>query len=67
MNSDGEGNTSVGVGKYISDNIYTDVQIGDQSQTEINLNIDLSRRTKVRGSFGSDGSTGLGVFFEKDY
>ncbi len=67
VSTDSEGTATVGVGKYISDNIYTDVQIGDQSNSEINLNIDLSRRTKLRGSLGSDGGTGVGVFFEKDY
>lgn len=67
VSNDGEGGTTVGVGKYISDKVYTDVQIGDQSNTEINLNIDLSRRTRLRGQLGSDGSTGVGIFFEKDY
>ncbi|MEO3414122.1 translocation/assembly module TamB domain-containing protein [Roseovarius sp. CAU 1744] len=67
VSSDADGETTLGVGKYISDNIYTDVQIGDQQNTQINLNIDLSRRTKLRGSVGSDGGTGLGIFFEKDY
>ena len=67
VSSDGEGGTTVGVGKYISDKVYTDVQIGDQSNTEINLNIDLSRRTRLRGQLGTDGSTGVGIFFEKDY
>lgn len=67
VTSDGDGDTTVGVGKYLSDNIYTDVQIGDAENSEINLNIDLSRRTKLRGSLGSDGGTGLGIFFEKDY
>ncbi|WP_306114463.1 MULTISPECIES: translocation/assembly module TamB domain-containing protein [unclassified Roseovarius] len=67
VTSDGDGETTVGVGKYISDNIYTDVQIGDDQNSEVNLNIDLSRRTKLRGSLGADGGTGLGIFFEKDY
>lgn len=67
VSTDEDGEATLGVGKYISDNIYTDVQIGDQQNTEINLNIDLSRRTKLRGSLGSDGGTGLGIFFEKDY
>ena len=67
VTSNDEGETTLGVGKYISDNIYTDVQIGDDQNTEINLNIDLSRRTKLRGSVGADGGTGIGIFFEKDY
>ena len=67
VTTDDEGNASLGVGKYIGDKVYTDVQIGDDENSAINLNIDLSRRTKLRGSFKADGTTGLGIFFEKDY
>ncbi len=67
VSSDEEGGATLGIGKYISDDIYTDVVIGDRSNTQINLNVDLSRRTKLRGQVSTDGTTGIGIFFEKDY
>ena len=54
-------------GKYLSDNVYTDVTVGSSGNAQINLNLDVSPSVTVKGRVGSDGETGLGVFFEKDY
>ncbi|WP_434290746.1 translocation/assembly module TamB domain-containing protein [Celeribacter sp. SCSIO 80788] len=62
-----EGDTSLKVGKYISDKIYTDVTIDNAGQSVINLNLDASRHVTIKGSASSDGDTGVGVFFERDY
>lgn len=62
-----EGGSSLKLGKYISDKIYTDVTIDNAGQSVINLNLDASRHVTVKGSASSDGDTGVGVFFERDY
>ncbi|MCV2894676.1 translocation/assembly module TamB domain-containing protein [Lentibacter sp. XHP0401] len=67
VTTDEDGETSVRAGKYISDKAYTDIEIDSQGQSQINLNLDLSKSTKLRGSVDSDGETGIGLFFEKDY
>lgn len=59
--------TSVSVGKYLSDNIYTDVTIGSAGESEINLNIDLSSSLTAKGRATSLGETGIGIFWERDY
>ena len=61
------GGTAVRAGAYIADNIYTDVTIDTEGETEINLNLDLSESITVRGSTSNTGESGLGVFFERDY
>ena len=66
ITSDEAGNTALRIGKYLSDNVYTDVTISSGT-TEINLNLDLTEDITVKGSVGSDGETGLGIFFERDY
>ena len=66
ITSDAAGNTALRVGKYLGDNLYTDVTISSGT-TEINLNLDLSEDVTVKGSVSSDGDTGLGIFFERDY
>jgi len=43
------------------------VTIGAEGESELSLNIDLTPDITARGSFSSDGSSGLGVFFERDY
>ena len=67
VQSDGTGTTALRLGKYISENAYTDVTIGSDGKSEVTLNLDLSPSVTVRGAVGSDGNTGVGVFFEKDY
>ncbi|KAA0912975.1 translocation and assembly module protein TamB [Aquicoccus porphyridii] len=64
---DDEGTTQARVGKYISENIYTDVTVKGDGTSQINLKLEVNRRTTVRGRLGSDGDTGIGVFFERDY
>ncbi len=61
------GGTSLRVGSYISDNLYTDATIDSEGETEINLNLDVSSKLTVKGSVTSEGSTGIGIFFERDY
>ncbi|MEM8691068.1 MAG: translocation/assembly module TamB domain-containing protein [Pseudomonadota bacterium] len=62
-----DGGTAVRAGRYISDNIYTDVTVGDGEDTGVSLNIDITPNLTARGTTGTDGSTSLGIFFERDY
>ncbi len=64
-NEDGE--TDVRFGKYINDNIYTDVTVDSAGESQINLNITISPSVTARGSVSSDSNTGVGIFFERDY
>lgn len=61
------GQAELAIGNYISDNIYSEVEIGAQGDTQVNLNLDLTENAKIRGSVNSEGGTGLGVFWERDY
>ena len=67
VTSNAEGTTSLRAGKYIGENLYSDVVIDSSDKSQINLNLDLSPSTKLRGEVSSDGSTGIGIFFERDY
>ncbi|TDT77363.1 autotransporter secretion inner membrane protein TamB [Litoreibacter halocynthiae] len=67
IGTDADGNTQAKAGKYISDNIYTDVTVKSDGESQINLNLEVSPTVTVRGRLSSDGDTGIGVFFEKDY
>ena len=67
VTTDAEGELEVRAGTYISDNVYTDVTVGADGRAEVNLNLTLTPQITARGSVSSDGSTGIGVYFEKDY
>lgn len=67
LSTNDAGETEARVGKYISDNIYTDVTVNTAGETQINLNLNVSRSITVRGRLNSDGGTGIGVYVERDY
>ncbi|WP_108500808.1 translocation/assembly module TamB domain-containing protein [Paracoccus indicus] len=67
LTTDDEGNVQLRAGRYLSENVYSDVSIGEGGKTSINLNLDITKSLRARGSVGSDGSSSLGVFFERDY
>ncbi|WP_071673118.1 translocation/assembly module TamB domain-containing protein [Nioella nitratireducens] len=67
LTTDSEGNAQVSVGRYLSDNAYTSVEINGLGEAELNLNLDLTPTITARGGVGSDGSSSLGVFYERDY
>lgn len=67
VTSDETGSATVRAGKYLSEKVYTDVTLGAEGKTEININLDVRPGVVARGTLGSDGSTGVGVYYERDY
>lgn len=61
------GETALRVGKYISDNVYTDVTAASDGTGEVSLNIDITPNLIGKATLGSDGNSSIGLFFEKDY
>ena len=62
-----EGETELSFGRYLSENIYTDVQIDSAGNSAASVNIDLTPSITARGSVESAGDSSIGVFFERDY
>ncbi|MEJ6389893.1 translocation/assembly module TamB domain-containing protein [Gymnodinialimonas ulvae] len=67
LSTDDQGNAAVTAGRYLSENIYTDVTINAEGDADLSLNIDLTPNFTARGSVGSDGNSSIGIFFEQDY
>ncbi len=67
VTTDEEGNVGLQAGKYISENVYTDVTVDSAGEAEINLNLDVTELITVRGGTSNEGDTSVGVFFERDY
>lgn len=67
LRTDEDGETSLRVGRYLSRNIYTDVEVKPQGNSEVSINIDLSPSLTARGRVDNSGRTGIGLFFERDY
>ncbi|TCO70310.1 translocation/assembly module TamB domain-containing protein [Rhodovulum euryhalinum] len=62
-----EGQTEVSVGKYLSENIYSEVTVDGDGNSRIDLNLDLTPSVTVRGGVDAKGDTGIGIFYERDY
>lgn len=61
------GDTQLTAGKYLSENIYSEVQVDQNGKSQINLNLDISDTVTLKGRVGADGNTGIGLFYERDY
>jgi len=64
----GVGQGSVGIGKYLTEGVYVDLQKGlggdpDRASIEIELTPRLSLESEIR----TDRSTGIGVNYRVDY
>jgi translocation and assembly module TamB len=62
-----EGTTEVSAGKYISENVYTDVNVASDGQTEITINLDINDNVSATGSVSDSGESKVGIFFKKDF
>ncbi|SFE40093.1 autotransporter secretion inner membrane protein TamB [Sulfitobacter brevis] len=62
-----DGATALRVGKYLSENVYTDVTAASDGTAEISLNLDITTNLKGKATLGSEGDSSIGIFFEKDY
>lgn len=67
VRTDEDGETSIRLGRYLTENIYTDVEVRPQGDSEVSINIDLSPSLTARGRVDNRGRSGVGVFFERDY
>lgn len=61
------GDAAVKAGKYLSPKLYSETSIDSQGKSTIDLTLDVTRDLSVKGAVGSDGTTGAGIFYSKDY
>lgn len=62
-----DGETSIRLGRYLTEQIYTDVEVSPQGRSEVSINIDLSPALTARGRVDNQGRASVGLFFERDY
>lgn len=62
-----DGQTALTAGRYLTENLYTEVDIGQNGQSSVSLNFDLRDGVTVRGRLEQDGDSGIGIFVQRDY
>lgn len=66
--SAGEGGPTVGVGRYIADNVRVGIRAGARpDDTGVSVDIDLTDRLRFQGAVGADGRSSVGVGYEIEY
>lgn len=65
--TDAEGETALRAGRYLTENVYTDITVDSAGRGEVSINLDLTPSVTLRGRTDTEGRTGVGVFFERDY
>lgn len=64
---DNLGSGLLGVGGYVSENVYTDFNVNTRGDSELSINLDVSDSITMSGTVDSEGETGIGLFFKRDY
>ncbi len=64
---DESGTPGLRAGKYINENVYTEIGVDKNGESSINLNLDVTDNLTVKGKIGSDEDSGIGLFFQRDY
>lgn len=68
INFGASGDPTVGVSRYISDNVRVGVRAGARPEDSgVTVDVDLTRRLKAQGAVEADGGTSVGLGFEVEY
>ncbi|WP_114007819.1 translocation/assembly module TamB domain-containing protein [Cohaesibacter intestini] len=69
VKSDAEtGETTVGVGRYLNDRTYINVEKGATSNSgKVTIDLEITNQLKARGEADVTGKSKAGIFFERDY
>lgn len=68
VETDANGETNVGVGKYLTDKVYLEFQKGKAPTSGgANIQIELTPSINVQSEIGQDAQAGGGIFWKKDY
>lgn len=67
ITTDSKGNAAISAGKYLNDRTYLELQQSGNGGGKAVINLDVGRGVKLRGEAGGDGSSGAGIFYEREY
>ncbi len=68
VDTDASGQTNVGVGKYLTDKVYLEVEKGKAANSgNATIQIEVTPQINIQSEIGQDSQTGGGIFWKRDY
>lgn len=68
VDTDESGETNVGVGKYLTDKVYLEVERGKaENSGQASIQIEVTPSVNIQSEIGQDASAGGGIFWKRDY
>jgi translocation and assembly module TamB len=67
ISTDANGQTNVGVGRYLNERTYLELQQNTKDGAKAIINLDVGRGVKLRGAAGANGAGEAGVVYEHEY
>ncbi|KRB63019.1 filamentous hemagglutinin adherence factor [Rhizobium sp. Root708] len=67
ISTDANGQTNVGVGRYLNDRTYLELQQNTKDGAKAIINLDVGRGVKLRGAAGANGAGEAGIVYEREY
>ncbi len=67
MQTDPSGKTALKLGKYVSDNVYTQLSGDSEGKQSIDFTYTLNSKLKLRAGTQTTGNTSLGIEYETNY
>ena len=64
---DDDGKVAVKAGRYLSDKVYSEASVSEEGKSQIDLNLNINQDLRLRGTVGTDGTSGVGIFFGTNY
>ena len=66
--TDEDGETRVGAGKYLSDKVYLEFETGsDEDSGAANIEVEIAPNIVIESEIGQDARGGAGIFWKRDY
>jgi translocation and assembly module TamB len=67
ISTDANGRTNVGVGRYLNERTYLELQQNAKDGAKAIINLDVGRGVKLRGAAGGNGAGEAGIVYEHEY
>ncbi|MGB3148698.1 MAG: translocation/assembly module TamB domain-containing protein, partial [Paracoccaceae bacterium] len=64
---DDAGDAALTAGKYVTGKAYSQVTVDQNGRSTVEIDLNVNKNLTLKGGVGTDGTSGVGLFYSKDY